>query len=97
MQFLLKEPGSQGPSPGKGLKGWMEPLMSWSRVLASGPAWPCFDPLLVPQESLLLSGLMRSASVRNGLLGEGLLAQNRLLKVGLGAVVGQPGYPGPLG
>lgn len=65
--------------------------MSRSRGLASRPAWPHFNPLLVPQDSQLLFVLMGSASMRNGLLGEGLLAQNRPLQVGLGAVVGQPG------
>lgn len=79
-----------GAQPWKGVEG-MEPLMSWSRDLASKPAWPHFNPLLVPQDSQLLSVLMGSASMRNRLLGEGLLAQNRPLQIGLGAVAGQPG------
>lgn len=65
--------------------------MSWSSGLASRPVWPHFKPLLVPQNSQLLSVLMGSASMRNELLGEGLLEENRPLQVGLGAVVGQPG------
>lgn len=65
--------------------------MSWSRGLASRPAWPHFNPLLVPQDSQLLSVLMGFSSMRNRLLGEGLLARNRPLQIRLGAVVGQPG------
>lgn len=48
--------------------------MSWSGGLASKPKWPLFTLLLLPQDRQLLSGLMGSAFMRKGLLGEGLLA-----------------------
>lgn len=58
--------------------------MSWSGGLASKPKWPLFTLLLLPQDRQLLSGLMGSAFMRKGLLGEGLLAPNRAsLLVGL--------------